>query len=111
MSTLQMVAQEWLDEQAEDDYTGAGQDLLEHGCQSGMVSDLIYYSDTVAFYDAHQAEIDGMLQELCADCGCRPDELFGDKWEKEDPLARDDLNKNLLAWFGFEEAVRAIIEA
>ena len=28
-----------------------------------------------------------------------PSELFGNKWDKEDPLAQDDYNQNLLAWF------------
>ena len=37
-----------------------------------------------------------------------PTELFGDKWDKEDPLAQDDFNQNLLAWFGFEETLRNI---
>ena len=37
-----------------------------------------------------------------------PSELFGDKWDKEDPLAQDDYNQNLLAWFGFEETLRNI---
>lgn len=35
-------------------------------------------------------------------------ELFGDKWDKEDPLGNSDFNMNLLAWFGFEETMRNI---
>jgi hypothetical protein len=35
--------------------------------------------------------------------GGAPSELFGDKWDKNDPLALDTQNQNLLAWFGFEE--------
>ena len=35
-------------------------------------------------------------------------ELFGNKWDKEDPLGRDDYNQNLLAWFGFEETLRKL---
>ena len=37
-----------------------------------------------------------------------PSDLFGDKWDKEDPLAQDICNQNLLAWFGFEETLRKI---
>ena len=37
-----------------------------------------------------------------------PSELFGDKWDKEDPLAQTTCNQNLLAWFGFEETLRNI---
>ena len=37
-----------------------------------------------------------------------PKDLFGDKWDDGDPFARDVLNQNLLAWFGFEETMRNI---
>lgn len=37
-----------------------------------------------------------------------PIELFGDKWNKEDSLANDDYNQNLLAWFRFEETLHNI---
>ena len=68
------------------DKKGIFTDVLHYGCQSGVVGELIYYSDTVR----------------------APSELFGDKWDKEDPLAQDDYNQNLLAWFGFEETLRNI---
>ena len=35
-------------------------------------------------------------------------ELFGNKWDKEDPLGNSDFNMNLLAWFGFVETMRNI---
>ena len=38
----------------------------------------------------------------------KPMNIFGDKWDKEDPLAAEDFNQNLLAWFGFEETLRKI---
>lgn len=81
-------------------------DILSHGCESGMIGALIYHVDTLAFYQLHQQEIDNMLQELCNDCGSNPAKFFGDKWEKEDFFARDTNNQNLLAWFGFEETAR-----
>ena len=55
-------------------------DVLYHGCQSGIVGELIYYTDTVRFY----------------------------KQYRQDPLAQDTYNQNLLAWFGFEETLRNI---
>ncbi len=85
-------------------------DLMRGGCQSGMVGSLIYYTDTVKFYKAHRDEISAMLGESCEDTGCSPAELFGDKWEKEDPLATYQLNQNLLAWFGFEETARILAD-
>lgn len=84
-------------------------DVLYHGCQSGTVGFLIYYSDTVRFYKRYKTEIDTLLYELMEDTGLHaPSELFGDKWDKEDPLANDVYNQNLLAWFGFEETMRSI---
>ena len=64
---------------------------------------------TVRFYNQYKEEIDGLLYELMYKTGLyTPSDLFGDKWDKEDPLAAEDFNQNLLAWFGFEETLRKI---
>lgn len=84
-------------------------DVLYHGCQSGIVGELIYYSDTVRFYKQYRNEINELLYDIMNGTGLyAPFDLFGDKWDKEDPLAQDDFNQNLLAWFGFEETLRNI---
>ena len=81
-------------------------DVLNNGCCSGVVSELIYYYDTVRFYKQYRQEINEMLYNIMNETGLyAPSELFGDKWDKEDPLAQDDFNQNLLAWFGFEETL------
>lgn len=86
-------------------------DLFQGGCQSGMVGHLIYYKDTLAFYRKHRAEIDALLSDVMQDLGVdSPAGLFGDKWDKSDPFARDTQNRNLLAWFGFEEAARRLCD-
>ena len=91
------------------DKTNIFKDVLYHGCQSGMVGFLIYYSDTVRFYKQYRQEIDDLLYEMMEETGLyAPTELFGKKWDKEDPLGRDDYNQNLLAWFGFEETLRKL---
>ena len=38
MTTLETTVQSWIDHQKEEGYTSALSDLMEHGCQSGMVS-------------------------------------------------------------------------
>ena len=92
-----------------DDKKNIFTDVLYYGCQSGMVGFLIYYSDTVRFYKRYRQEIDDLLYEEMDGTGLfSPTELFGDKWDKEDPLGRDDYNQNLLAWFGFEETLRKL---
>lgn len=103
---LNYVSDEW---QNYSDKKHIFTDVLYHGCQSGVVGFLIYYSDTVKFYEKYKTEIDTLLYELMEETGIHsPSELFGDKWDKEDPLANEDFNKNLLAWFGFEETLRKI---
>lgn len=84
-------------------------DVLNYGCQSGIVGELIYYTDTVRFYQQYRQEINNLLYDTMNGTGFySPSELFGDKWDKEDPLAQDTHNQNLLAWFGFEETLRII---
>jgi len=84
-------------------------DVLHYGCQSGTVGFLIYFHDTIAFYKKYQDEINELLSDAMSDSGLYDlSELFGDKWDKEDPLIRDCSNQNLLAWFGFEETLRNI---
>ena len=84
-------------------------DVLYHGCQSGIVGELIYYTDTVRFYKQYRNEINELLYDAMNSTGLySPSDLFGEKWDKEDPLAQNDFNQNLLAWFGFEETLRNI---
>ena len=91
------------------DKKGIFTDVLHYGCQSGIVGELIYYSDTVAFYKQYRQEINDLLYESMNETGLYAlSDLFGDKWDKEDPLAQDICNQNLLAWFGFEETLRKI---
>jgi hypothetical protein len=94
-----------------DGAAGYLEDLMQGGCQSGMVSGLIYYNDTVKFYKAHNAEIKALLVDMLEETGYTdPIALFGDKWDKADPFADDTNNQNLLAWFGFEETARRLAD-
>ena len=80
------VAQEALEY---DDPQSFFDDLLQHGCISGMVSSLIYYTDTHAFYDKHYAEIEELRTEYEESTG--------------EPLQINNDLKNFLAWFAFEQ--------
>lgn len=91
------------------DKSGIFTDVLYHGCQSGIVGELIYYTDTVRFYKQYRNEINELLYDTMNGTGLyAPSDLFGEKWDKEDPLAQECHNQNLLAWFGFEETLRNI---
>lgn len=84
----------------------AMEDLMNYGCISGMIPNLIYYEDTANFYDKYKNNINEMISNI----GIPMEEIFGDKFDKEDPLVLDIVNKNLLAWFGFEEASLQVYE-
>lgn len=109
---LERAALAWMNERGEDYEAGAAgawKDLAYGGCSSGMVSHLIYTRDCVAFYRRHRKDIAALLATMLDEHGIDgPRGLFGDKWEANDPLANDDPNRNLLAWFGFEEAARTV---
>ena len=67
------------------------EDVLNHGCISGIVPALITYKDTEEFFDRHVDEILDLLNEL--------------KEYGEIPF---ELNRNNLAWFAFEETLNRI---
>jgi len=89
------VAEEAL-EYGSEDIVSFFQDLLQHGCASGMVGSLIYYRDTHAFFDAHYDEIETLREEMEDNLG-EPLRITGDL-------------KNWLAWFAFEETARQLAE-
>ena len=95
--------------ETEDDYLrGYMEDVVRHGCISGAVGKLIYHKDTHAFFDRHEKEIGEILVELQQETGMSHLELFGDKWDIDDPFV-EDTNKNLLAWFAFEDLTARIL--
>ena len=70
--------------------------LLQHGCVSGWISELIYYTDTHAFYDRHYDEIEDMRMDYEDDLG--------------EPLRINGDLKNRFAWFAYEETARRIAD-
>lgn len=83
-------------------------DVLNNGLQSGIISDLIYYKDTLAFYKKYKSEIVGLLNEAVYSSGLNVEDLFGSKWDRQDPFAQETNNQNLLCWFAFEETTRQL---
>lgn len=89
-------------------------DDIAMGLSSGVVGSLIYYSDTCAFFKRYQDEIGELLAETIRDTRLQPAELFGDIWDEEDPLCREQQNQTLLAWFAYQviaSQLRNLIEA
>jgi hypothetical protein len=113
-TALERHVARWLRDQARGSYDGemrsAACDLMHGGCASGTVGHLIYTRDCVRFYRRYQADVHALLADMLDSMGvATPAELFGDKWDATDWSAADDANQNLLAWFGFEEACRALM--
>jgi hypothetical protein len=96
--------------------TNGGYDTLESvfrdvsmGLQSGIISELIYYSDTTKWYKKYKKEIAKMLMNSMNEMGVDSlTDVFGKNWDKTDPFAEDTQNQNLLAWYSFEETARDI---
>ena len=78
------------------------EEVLQHGCVSGMVPSLIYYYQTEAFFDKHKYAINDLAHELSED-------LYGNPFEIYHNL-NGECSKNNMAWFGFEEMTRMIAE-
>lgn len=105
MKTLQQEVQKIMKQHAKNYDNGINgfiADLNEVGCENGLVGELLYYKDTIAFFKRHKQEINELLSELLIDVGGSIEEFFGKKWDKSDPLALNTQNQNLLAWFAFE---------
>lgn len=93
------------------DYKSLLKDILYSGLQSGIISELVYYSDTLKWYNKHKSEIKMLLREMMSSYGTNnPADLFGRNWDQDDPFVEDTTNKNLLAWFSFEETAREIAD-
>ena len=81
-------------------------DLLSHGCQSGMVCDLIYYSDTISFYDDYENDIGDLITQNMEMLGVDTRPLFIESLNGSAENLQQE--KNLLAWFSFEETIRSL---
>lgn len=95
-------------EEAEDDIIGYMKDIINYGCQSGIITGLIYYEDTNAFYDKNEEDIENILFEYRQEMGYknRAEAIsnlngYAENIEQE---------KNLLCWFAVEETTRRILE-
>ena len=72
------------------------EEIVAQGCQSGVVSVLITYSDTEAFFDRHANEIFELVEDA--------------KQEGIIDMNNFELSKNNLAWFAFETIAQEIYQ-
>lgn len=81
-----------------DDCVTYMEDVLRHGCISGIVGGLIYYHDTYKFYDEYYEEIEELRIEMLEQ-GINYFESIGS----------NDF-KNHMAWIAYEETLRLIAD-
>lgn len=82
------------DYETDDEIQNFFSDLLNHGCQSGMISTLIYYNDTKQFFIKYIDEINELIERL-------EDELG-------ESIKADGNRLNFYSWLAFEETARNI---
>lgn len=74
-------------------------DVAEHGCIGGSCRNLIYYTDTHAFYDKHAEEIDELLERLDSE----------GVYQIIDIRKTNGDLRNYLAWLAYEVNAQEII--
>ena len=78
--------------------------IVEHGCQSGLCSQHIYYGDTIKYYDKYEDEI---MDELVLNYGT---EFLVDLFKDADACL--DIYKNKVTWAFIElTAIDAVEDA
>lgn len=90
---------------AEEDYSMSEycQEVINYGCSSGVVISMIYYTDTIKFYDNFVDEINDLLVNY----GVNPIDIANND---DDKLFISYDSKNKLAWYAYEAIVYEILE-
>lgn len=84
------------------------EDVLNHGCVSGIVSKLIYYDDTIKFYNYYEEEIENLVNEFKEEKNYKKRADFIASLNGNSESITQE--KNLLSWFAYEETARKILD-
>ena len=76
--------------------------VLNYGCVSGIVGELIYYYQTEEFFNTFKDEINDLAHSLSED-------IYGNSFELYHNL-NGGCSKNNLSWFAFEEITRMLAD-
>ena len=80
----------------DDEILSTVEEMVTYGCQSGIVSALITYSDTEKFFDNHANEIFELIEDM------RQEGIIN--------MNSFELSKNNLVWFAFETIAQEIYQ-
>lgn len=80
-------------------------EITEHGCISGTVGALIYYSDCEKIFDKLSDEVGEHVGKLCEEYG---ENVIGwiKDYDKLDPFCRTAYNKCYVMWLVYEDIAR-----
>jgi len=100
---------QWVEDQIKDEALNPDE-VAKHGCVNGCVSALIYYHDTVKFYDQFEDEIWDRLYEDTENYGNKSIIETISMFNGSKDVGSLCQFKNLLAWYSVEEVCREIID-
>ena len=81
-------------------------DIAKHGCAGG-IGGLVYYRETSAFYDDHEAEIWAMVSDAADAAGIANGLMLYNICKNPDSL---EILKNDLGWWAVELAAQDLLE-
>ena len=84
------------------------EEITEHGCQSGTVGSLIYYDDTVKFFDNFNDEICNIVEDYYGAESVL--DMLKQHCELIDIVMGSDTVKNYLAWMAYEVTCANILD-
>jgi len=84
-------------------------EVVLQGCAGGVVSELIYYADSCAFYEKYKEEIWQRLWDSWSDFGGDSVLHFIATFNGAADVGSDDQFRNLLSWWACEDVCREII--
>ena len=82
------------------------EDIVKHGCSGGIIPSLIYYHDTVKFYDEHETWI---WQQLDQHANLEGITIMKFISQSNGHVGSMTQLKNLLAWWAAEVAAQQIL--
>ena len=97
---------EWITNNLEE---GQVAEVVLHGCSGGVVSELIYYADSCAFYEKYEGEIWDRLDQTSCDMDSPSILHLIASFNGSKEVGSDLQFRNLLAWWACEDVCREII--
>ena len=82
-------------------------EVLEHGCVSGTVSSLIYYSDTVATFDKYADDIYDLIESFDPDTFL---DMLKAHVNTTEIILNCDSSKNWIVWLAYEDVVSSLAD-